>query len=434
MDNNLDILYFNSFLYLVAFLVSFRKTASEKAGGFYTLWSPHRVTFGLYFFVSIVAIFLYINPISPFDFDLKYFPFIFLWFFLVIFASLLKRVVKTKRGVDIQEKEYDFLYFCGWLTAAIIIANSTISLSSIGLSDLFSSEGIINNYIHSQETLSESYSTGTNYLNLANYVVTDLAVFLLAISLFRQKKWLFTLLFIAIILNNLVALSRGARSYLTTQVISFYFFYFLFSPLLSEKTKKVAKVGGSILLAFVCSLFVLITLSRFSDKESVQNQMLSYKTQSYTSQSMLVFNEYAFNANGIRYGDRTVPLVRKSLGLKVSTNYYERRDQFHSMLVDDSYFITFVGEFMLDFGPGGAIVILLLLWLFFFAILRKNKHWTVAHLLSMFIIFQLCTYGVTLFPFAEKAGNLRLLLYAFVGITCFVIRQSQKRRYRSACV
>ena len=79
-------------------------------------------------------------------------------------------------------------------------------------------------------------------------------------------------------------------------------------------------------------------------------------------------------------------------------------------------------------------MIFLLLWLFFFAILRKDKHWTVSRLLSTFVIFQLCTYGVTLFPFAEKAGNLRLLLYAFVGITCFVIRQSQKRRYCSACV
>lgn len=201
MDNNLDVLYFNSFLYLVAFLVSFRKTADEKAGRSYSLWSPHRVAFGLYFFVSIVAIFLYINPISPFDFDLKYFPFIFLWFFLVIFASLLKSVVKAKRGVDIQEKEYEFLYFCGWISTVIIIANSIISLSSIGFSDLFSSDGIINNYILSQETLSESYSTGTNYLNLANYVVTDFAVFLLAISLLRQKKQLFILLFIAIILN-----------------------------------------------------------------------------------------------------------------------------------------------------------------------------------------------------------------------------------------
>ena len=156
MDNNLDVLYFNSFLYLVAFLVSFRKTADEKAGRSYSLWSPHRVAFGLYFFVSIVAIFLYINPISPFDFDLKYFPFIFLWFFLVIFASLLKSVVKAKRGIDIQEKEYEFLYFCGWISTVIIIANSIISLSSIGFSDLFSSDGIINNYILSQETLSES--------------------------------------------------------------------------------------------------------------------------------------------------------------------------------------------------------------------------------------------------------------------------------------
>lgn len=59
---------------------------------------------------------------------------------------------------------------------------------------------------------------------------------------------------------------------------------------------------------------------------------------------MLVFNNYGMDANGIRYGDRTAPLIRKLLGLKTSTNYYERRFVYSKMLVNDSYFITFIGD------------------------------------------------------------------------------------------
>lgn len=83
------------------------------------------------------------------------------------------------------------------------------------------------------------------------------------------------------------------------------------------------------------------------------------------------------------------------------------------MTLDDYVFYSFVGDFTLDYGPFWAFVIFIIA-----AIVLRYKTKVYGNsvephkLLLIFIIVNCCLQGsMTLFPYADIAGNLKLIMF-----------------------
>ena len=178
--------------------------------------------------------------------------------------------------------------------------------------------------------------------------------------------------------------------------------------------KKIKKIGIVLLLLFSVPM-IAITVSRFGErvggvKESVFN---------YIGQQNLNFNNYAFDNDGLRYGDRVFPLFKRMLGFNnVPYNFWERRIKYPNLKINDEVFIGFVGDFVLDFGTYLASIILIIFTIYIYSKTRiKNRTLLFHQLILLFLIMNLCMIGgLKLFPFADTGGNLVLIVYMLVYI------------------
>ena len=102
-----------------------------------------------------------------------------------------------------------------------------------------------------------------------------------------------------------------------------------------------------ILFVMIFVGFWALTYGRFGDNV---NYTLMDIMVYYLSSNFLMFNNFAMDPGGLRYGDRVFPLLRILFGLKTSDGFNERRMLFSKLKIDDSQFSFFVGDFCIDFG------------------------------------------------------------------------------------
>ena len=186
--------------------------------------------------------------------------------------------------------------------------------------------------------------------------------------------------------------------------------YLLFKERYSDSVKRVVRITAIVLGVLVSIPMVLITTSRFGDDSS-------FSFINYSGQAVINFNEHGLNANGIRNGDRVVPLFKKMVGFKnVPNNYMERRQKYQTMTMDDSVFSTFVGDFTLDFGPFfGLIAILIMAYLV--KALCKYRGSTIPFykIVPLYFIICVCVQGsIYLFSYGDIGGNLKVVVYILV--------------------
>ena len=260
---------------------------------------------------------------------------------------------------------------------------------------------------------------------MLQFAVSDLSIFFLGVYLVRQNRPKIVLLGMSVLMTIIISMTKGARAGLVSIIFSLFFLCVVFYPYLRNKYKMVAR---NILIAvgiFVAVVFIAITIGRFVDDSS--SDIANFYLQNYLGQSMIKFDNYGLDANGIRYGDRTAPIIRMLLGLGTSVNFYERRELYSHMHIDDSYFYTFVGDFTLDYGPIWGAFIMIFICLSFYKTLRikKNGYYRLSHLILLYVLFQWCMYGFTLWPFAEKMGNVKLIVYLIV----YSIFRYQENKY-----
>jgi hypothetical protein len=139
----------------------------------------------------------------------------------------------------------------------------------------------------------------------------------------------------------------------------------------------------------------------------------------YAGQENLYFNNFGLNNNGIRYGDRTIPLYKRMVGFyNVPKNFWDRRQKYPNLKINDEVFYTFVGDFTFDFGPIIATLIIIGFSLF---VLKKTKvrngRILFHQLILLHFVMIVCMMGgLKLYPFSDVGGNLQLLVYVFAYI------------------
>ena len=158
----------------------------------------------------------------------------------------------------------------------------------------------------------------------------------------------------AIVVAVLQPIMAGQRSLVIYTVLTVILGYFFFKQFFSDILRKVMRYVGIVALALTMVPIIAITVSRFSQyRQSTVTDYVNW----YIGQGNIYFNNYALDDNGIRYGDRTLNLVKRVISSNASDNFVDRRDTFSNLYVNDDIFTTFVGDFAIDYGPVLAFLI-----------------------------------------------------------------------------
>ena len=137
---------------------------------------------------------------------------------------------------------------------------------------------------------------------------------------------------------------------------------------------------------------------------------------SYTGQNILNFNTYAFDNNGIRYGDRTIPLFKKLFLFEdVPDNFIERRQKYPNLKINDEKFVTYIGDFVLDFGPLIAFLIISLFSIFVNTMTKiRGLSYPFYKLILLHFLLSIIAQGIFLYRYADISGNLVAIFYFFM--------------------
>lgn len=395
------LLIINSLAYLLIFLYYQKKVASLQLGSVVLL---------LYVLSSVGSIYLYyVSPVwGIYDFQkLSFLPFLYLYVILIIsFCPIMIFNNKKTENMNFPNPLIMNIISISIIFVHICFFFQTI-YSSFSLADLFNADILSENY----EDHGESMKTKNviNIFGVLKNIFADLLWIMLMYNWIFRKR-LFTIgILISIIIASFTSLAWGARGPLVSIFLQIPFAFIVFRPLMSSSQRKIfLSVVGS----FVGVLFVgfwAMTYGRFSDNV---NHTITDILVYYFSSEFLFFNNYAMDPGGCRYGDRVFPLIRMLLGLDTAEGFKERRLMFPKLKIDDSQFSSFVGEFCIDFGP---IVAFAIISFFSFIIYRKfkKKKYDFGDIVLGMLWYHILIFGFSLFVYAEKSGNMRILYLLF---------------------
>ncbi len=400
--------YVNIVVYILIWIVTIiiyqRKRRHFDAGS---------MLLSLFLVYSIASLFLYNNRD---DFGLiRFFPFVYLYLMFMLASSPVLKFNSYK----IKEIQRPNLFLVRMLSLVFIAATlpslpSILTNFSLGfklmLVDMAAAGDIYN------ETMADSYnSLGdgriSNLRSIVSNCFTNFGVLLLFYNLTLKKQSKFIsvgilLSCLTLVIGNIAISQRGpVVDILLNLVIT----YLAFKKFLPTKTCNLVRRVGVIILTFVFVSILAITIGRFQTWGD--GPLVSI--YNYAGQQNLSFNKYGLDNGGLRYGDRTFPLFKRMLGFEnVPKSFWERRAKYPNLKVNDETFISFVGDFTLDFGPFIAPIIFLVFTLFVLQKTRIRNGGIAFHqLILLHFVMCVCVQGgLKLYSFAD-GGNLQVILY-----------------------
>lgn len=375
-----------------------------------------------YLILGIFSYFLYGDGYYGYQFrGLSLFNFFYLFFLLLVATLPLMQYDGRGKGLSKPPMQIIKAMCLLFIVSSLISVESTISNFRSGIFLLMTSdEGGSDLYREALEANENMGHGGFSHIfSVIITAFTNICAFFLfyLIRNYKENKLIIWALAFSYVLLVMQYISMGTRG----SVVELFFImvgsYLIFKPFYE---KKIVKTINRVLLisTIVVSVpLVAITTSRFMNTSMGAGSSTVY----YAGQSNLYFNKYALDDNGIRYGDRVMPLFKRMAFIdNVPHNFWERRDKYPHLKINDEVFVTYAGDFLIDFGPilGGII---LCFWAFLFLQMTKNKgrKMSFSKLIILHLIICNCTIGaIKLFPYSDVGGNLQLIVY-FITIILF---------------
>lgn len=203
----------------------------------------------------------------------------------------------------------------------------------------------------------------------------------------------------------LAGVSSGSRFAIISSMMNIIAFLYVMNNYYTKQIKRIVNIIviaiASVSLIGVASITMSRALRGNSNPlESVEN---------YTSQACLVYGKYAFDAGGVRYGDRTIPFFKSLFSSNVARTYTDRVDKYSYMKVNESSFISFIGDFILDFGVFFGSILLLLILVWFNRKLKPKAYIGLDYLIIIYIAL-VNINGFYSYQYVDFGGNLSLIL------------------------
>ena len=284
------------------------------------------------------------------------------------------------------------------------------------------------------EAMAESYGLGDGSIaNLASIITNaygNFGVLLLFyyVTLERKSRLIAGGLLLSCIIGIIQNVMLGQRGPIQEALFAFVLTYLAVRRWYSPRLNRAVKIAGLIIALAAAVPLVYLTASRFGASEDGGVN----STLFYLGQQNLFFNNYGLDNNGIRYGDRTVPLFKRMLGFDgVPSNFHERREKYPNLRINDEVFIGFAGDWVLDFG---AFIAPLLFVAFSGLVLlgSRLRDGTIRFhqlVLLHFVMTVGMLGGIKLYPYSDVGGNLQLIVYLGAYVVFFVDHDLM-RRYR----
>ncbi len=371
---------------------------------------------------AIFSIFLYndYNSSGNVDFQgfkITLFPLLYLFICLIIsFYPVLSFKSKNYNGIQPPAFNVDvfawFVIFCYLLQIGYIVRNLTTGLYTV----LFVDDGTLELYGELRDNQSEGGKGIANIFSIFANMLFPFTVmlFFYYLSMSKKKKVILIGLGLTILVGLLEYIARGQRGGMVKRLFLFIGTYFLFKNFLEDQIKKKVKFWGILLVSVLAVFFMVMSMTRFGEREGGVMSSINR----YAGQAIINFDHYAMDNNGLRYGDRVVPVFKKLLQFEnVPDNYFERRAKYPRLYINDEVFVTYIGDYCFDFGPilTFFLIILFSIWI------RKltwssQKEYPFHKLIILHFTMAICVQGGALFPYADT-GNLviimTVLLYLF---------------------
>jgi oligosaccharide repeat unit polymerase len=380
---------------------------------------------------AVVSILLYRSEYYPFE-PVQLLPLVYLYLMLLlVFQPVLRFDATAIERIRPPSPIFFFpfcLLFIGASLAQIPTVATDFAVSIVRL--ITTPTGGLDIY---NEAMAESYSLGdgsiSNFASIISNAYGNVGVLLLFyyLTVERRSKLLVVGLLIACLTGIAQNITLGQRGPIQEALFAFGITYFAMRRWYDRGVRRAIRVVGVAVIAAAAVPLVYLTVSRFGDQE--EGAVAS--TYFYLGQQNIFFSNYGLDNNGIRYGDRTVPLFKRMLGIEgVPRNFQERRDKYPTLHVSDEVFIGFVGDFALDFGPLVPPVI----FLYFTALVLRGtraRDGTLGfqQLILLHFVMSLCMLGgIKLYPFSDVGGNLQLIVYVLAYLW-FALDQELARRY-----
>ena len=376
----------------------------------------------LYLFYALLGILLVfdqtsLNDLGFQDFKIKLFPLLYLFICLIIsFSPVLSYNSKSFAGIKPPRFNLDiiawFFIFCYIFQIGTIYSNLSHGIYMI----LFMDDGARELY---GEMLDKADTGGVGISNIfsifGNLIYGfGILLFFYYLTLPKRNKVLIWGVGVALLIGVLEYVASGQRGGMIKRLLVILGTYFIFKDYIGEKTKKYFKLVAIIIASFLAVLFMAISISRFGEREG--GVISSFNR--YGGEAILNFDKYAFDNNGLRYGDRTFPMFKRMLLFEnVPRNFIERRAKYPRLYINDEVFITFVGDFCLDFGPIVAFIIIALFSYWSRGIVHFSGNYYPFHkLIILQFTMSIVVEGGSLFSYADT-GNLGIistfLIYGF---------------------
>lgn len=424
---NLIILCVYCFLWLLTFVIYVakrRKTGDTFGAGGIILLS--------YFIYSVFSVLLYNTKVFFAESDsITVFPFMYLYGIEMLFLYPILRYRSNTTQLDHLGDLFIFN-----IISIIFIFSSLIHLPTVLLSFREGLYQIMTDPSGGAELYAErmemSYESGggiTNLFAIISSALSGIGILFLVYSFVNNKvnKWIRLGLLLSYIVLLMNGVSSGQRGLLIEPLYVAIVSYFFFQPYISQKINRVISIAGITIIIALSIPFAALTFSRFDTVNSGVAESFYF----YAGQENVYFNLYGLDDNGIRYGDRTVPLFKRMIGFTdVPKNFWERREKYPHLKINDEVFYTYVGDFTIDFGPVLGTVIMLLMALLFAR--KTDVHYnriSFEQLIVLHFLMYMCMVGgLKLFPFSDVAGNLKIIVYftAYLLFKYLTIKKSNQ--------
>lgn len=417
------ILYFYALAWLLTVVVYQIRRRAVDAGS---------LLLGSYFAYSVISIFLFRSEYYPFE-SIRVLPFVYLYsVIMVTFYPVLRFDAHRIEAIQRPTR---------WVLLPICLVFIGASLSQVPT--------IVSGFVESvvrlltipeggqelyNEAMAESYSLGDgNIANLASIITNaygNFGVLLLFYYATLERKS--RVILVGLLLSCLVGIVQnvmlGQRGPIQEAIFSFVLTYLVLRRWYGTATNRMIKVVGVVIVVVATVPLVYLTASRFGKSEDGGFN----STLFYLGQQNLFFNNYGLDNNGVRYGDRTVPLFKRMAGFDgVPNNFHERREKYPDLRINDEVFIGFAGDVVLDFGPWIAPVLFVLLsGAVVFGTRVRDGTIRFDQLLLLHLVMTVGMLGgIKLYPYSDVGGNLQLIVYLGAYVL-FVVDHDLARRHR----
>ncbi len=259
----------------------------------------------------------------------------------------------------------------------------------------------------------KSFSGSISFLNVLSNV-SDFIIpilFFLYLLLDKKNKLVIVLLFLGLLKVPILGIANASRFQLISQVFVVFLLFFFFQPYMKQSIVKATKRIFVIVVSFIFVLFLSVSIVR----AVVDNKSDTvYGLARYYAQGPIVFDNFCLDANGTREGHFTFPLVINALGGE-SMSENDLRLKYSHMKVDNSKFTTFVGDYVLDYGPIMAFMMFVLYSLYMSKRLKNKGSLIFSQLIILYLCMRFCC-GFYQYQLGSTSGNLFVFLSLFLSM------------------